>query len=123
MKNNLTEHVQSLSKEFDEKFPPETTKDIGIYDGDGETLDGNPRCNINYEIKSHLLLSQLKTIELLKEEIGKLKSTQIGDYINSTEGGDVPRDEIEKEEIYNRGITQAITLLDTIIQEIKTQVK
>ena len=90
MNKSLTEHVQS------EEFEKAVFQ--WAHDADG--------------IKSHLLQSQLKIIELLKEELEDMEAPM----------------ELEFElESYHEGffdaVHRAITLLDTIIQEIKSQMK
>ena len=61
-------------------------------------------------IKSHLLLSQLKTIELAKESFEKRVKN------NETKSDDYALG-------YDKGLQEVITLLDTIIQKIKSQIK
>ena len=81
-----------------------------------------------YRYLPHLLQSQLKTIELVKEEIEKMKVAG-GNYNCGEEGCcPPPKNEIEKEDVevqmgYNSALSQAITLLDTIIQNIKLEIK
>ena len=92
MNKSLTEHVQSIGKEFDEKFYK------WYYEKEGQGYK-----NLSELSKSHLLLSQLKTIELLKEEIEK-RRTRVNDTFSFG---------------HDNAITEMVTLLDTIIQEIK----
>ena len=130
MKNNLTEHVQSIGKEFNLEL--ETIMRgmmVRAYDMGKKqvetpytyTLDTDSAIKEWKQVKSHLLLSQLKTIELLKEKLERMKNG----YIENREKGS---EEFEKAELlrtqgWNSALSQAITLLDTIIQEIKIQMK
>ena len=113
MKNNLTEHVLNIEKEFDEnlvEMSPLRGQDMHnrpvLYDVEYDRID---------EIKSHLLLSQLKTIELLKEELIEKKASANISF-------DASRPNAVAQG-YNLGMEQSITLLDTIIQNIKSQIK
>jgi hypothetical protein len=120
MKNNLTEHVQSIWESFEETYPNWTLTVKHPYQDTWVIQE--------HEIKSHLLQSQLKTIELVKEEIGKMKVAG-GNYNCGEEGCcPPPKNEIEKEDVgvqigYNLALSSAITLLDTIIQNIKLEIK
>jgi hypothetical protein len=117
MKNNLTEHVQSLSKEFQD------LKKVDVQDVEFHCEDCEKRT------LSHLLQSQLKTIELVKEELegNKLEVKHQDMCLAVDEDGKVNEHycDCRYQEIvaYNNGITKAITLLDTIIQDIKSQIK
>jgi tRNA A37 N6-isopentenylltransferase MiaA len=115
MKNNLTEHVQSIGKEFDE----------WEYMGQNHVHQIRP-LTIIPEIKSHLLLSQLKTVELLKENLVE-RMSELEKYPLSQ---NCPR--MKKQgwcescaEITGRisELKRLITLLDTIIQDTKNQIK
>ncbi len=127
MKNNLTKHVLNIGKEFDEnlvQMSPLRGQDMHnrpvLYDVEYDRID---------EIKSHLLLSKLKTIELVKEEleVKKLELKHQDTCLAVGENGKINEHycDCRYQEIvaYNNGIVQAITLLDTIIQEIKLQMK
>jgi len=100
MKNNLTEHVQSIGKGFEEKY---TWQRLGYMSNVASDM-------MVKELKSHLLLSQLKTIELAKESFEKRVKN------NETKSDDYALG-------YDKGLQEVITLLDTIIQKIKSQIK
>ena len=102
MTNNLLEHVQEMTNDFERVITDHKSWHTNL---------GVPNWDV---IKSHLLQSQLKSFELLKEEIGKLnKPPEIftDDILCSVSSG------------YRSAIAKAITLLDTIIQDIKLQIK
>ena len=61
-----------------------------------------------YRYLPHLLQSQLKTIELVKEELERL---EVGTISNQYGAG------------FRNANKEALTLLDTIIQDIKSQIK
>ena len=113
MNKSLTKHVQSIGKEFNEnlvEMSPLRGQDMHnrpvLYDVENDKID---------EIKSHLLQPQLKIIELVKEEFqGKLNV--LYDSYGYEDGEEVVSGEI-------KALSQAITLLDTIIQDIKSQIK
>ena len=96
MNKNLTEHVKSIEKDFDIK-----TESLAAL------ISMKGYVGTREYIKSHLLLSQLKTIELLKEEIEK-RRTRVNDTFSFG---------------HDYAITEMVTLLDTIIQDIKEQIK
>ena len=104
MNKSLTEHVQS--EEF-EKAVFQWAHDCGI------RLRGDafePIFKANF-------LSQLKTIELVKKELEGMKNEM--PYPNANNGW---QKELEDEEKgFNSALSQAITLLDTIIQDLKSQ--
>jgi hypothetical protein len=97
MNKSLTEHVQSIGKEFERSgYIPS---------------------------KDKVLLSQLKSFELLKEEIkemdeekARVTSPDHPDYMFSLA-------QFNRVAGVNQMVRQAITLLDTIIQNLKSQIK
>ena len=116
MKNNLTEHVQSIWESFEETYPNWTLTVKHPYQDTWVIQE--------HEIKSHLLQSQLKTIELAKNELQRLMRDTLFDdcgiclpCINNLPCAD--KIKIHHE---NYGRSTAITLLDTIIQEVKVQI-
>ena len=50
-------------------------------------------------------------LEQAAKAVEKMKSHQIGDYINSTEGADVPEKEMMEEELYNKVLTSAADII------------
>ena len=71
------------------------------------------------EIKTHFRYSQLKTIELLKEELEGMKR-QICTWNVQGQAEEIY---VERDIEHTLALSQAITLLDTIIQDLKSQVK
>ncbi len=113
MKNNLTEHVLNIGKEFEEAFAD--------YGGEySDTTDAPTKF-----LKSHLLLSQLKTIELLKENLEGMKKEipfemkSMADIVAHPKEAECYDHDVG----FNSALSQAITLLDTIIQDVKLQMK
>ena len=106
MIKSLTEHVQSIGKEFDEIL-----FSYSKHDNFEAVME---------EIKTHFRYSQLKTIELLKEELEGMKKPEIPFDGFLTREDHV---EVAEQNGYNSALSQAITLLDTIIQEVKLQMK
>ena len=121
MKNNLTEHVQSIGKEFDEKMS-EIISYIPTqsHSKDGESLLRyvDVQNETGLKVMKLFFLSQLKTIELVKEELEGMK---ILPEINLKDG--YQRDDMLKMKEHDKTLSQTITLLDTIIQKIKSQIK
>lgn len=105
MTNNLLEHVKSIGKGLINEYL-EFCKKENIKTGYHQKLETT--IVSDWWIKQ-AFLSQLKTIELVKEELEKEK----GNYSCHECGS----------EGFDWALSKAITLLDTIIQEIKTQMK
>ena len=117
MKNNLTEHVLNIGKEFDDQFSrPLIWEMFDSYIKD-RPLNERGVLEDSRNLKFHLLLSQLKTIELLKEELK-------GQIMKTTETTIDIRKGLNSSDFYawNAALSQTITLLDTIIQDVKTQI-
>lgn len=114
MTNNLLEHVQEMTNDFERVITDHKSWHTNL---------GVPNWDV---IKSHLLQSQLKSFELLKEEL-EGRMSELEKYPLSQ---NCPR--MKKQgwcescaEITGRisELKRAITLLDTIIQDIKLQIK
>ena len=112
MKKLLTEHVQEMTNDFERVITDHKSWHTNL---------GVPNWDV---IKSHLLQSQLKTIELAKNELQRLMRDTLFDdcgiclpCINNLPCAD--KIKIHHE---NYGRSTAITLLDTIIQEVKVQI-
>ena len=132
MNKSLTEHVQSLRErlaEIEHEQWIAWSKDIAKTEGISEERfirwqklwrPYNELTEVekdqDREWGDKAFLSQLKTIELVKEELidkGKdviNQKDQSGEALSMSHG-------------FNEGIATAITLLDTIIQDIKIQIK
>jgi hypothetical protein len=120
MNKNLTEHVQEMTNEFERVITDHKSWHTNL---------GVPNWDV---IKSHLLLSQLKTIELVKEDIGN-RASSFGNCIDPLDVVKSISHMIFKNPMQNSsdyqflGKAQAyfeiLTLLDTIIQDIKSQIK
>lgn len=111
MNKSLTEHVKEMTNDFERVITDHNSWHTNL---------GVPNWDV---IKSHLLLSQLKTIELLKEAIkemdeekARVASPDHPDYMFSLA-------QFNRVAGVNQMVRQAITLLDTIIQNIKSQIK
>jgi hypothetical protein len=115
MKNNLTEHVQ---EEIDKKI------DLFVIGHQMDRVFGNYCAQeLKDFLRTLLSESKLKTIELLKEEIKLLKTDErkvavFGKGMDSWEAGTY-----DEKQLVNAVLSQVITLLDTIIQKIKLQMK
>ena len=123
MKNKLTEHVQStndseLAVFFDEigKNLPKSIERSAL--GDEKIFRA---FEIAYpQIKSYI---QLKTIELVKEELEGEKKNELSDSDIQLLSRHEREDYGEEVVGFNSALSTAITLLDTIIQDIKLQMK
>ena len=123
MTNNLLEHVQEMTNDFERVITDHKSWHTNL---------GVPNWDV---IKSHLLQSQLKTIELVKEELEGMRTIRLGEIKKANDwimgariGGDdgeitAARESLERECGGAFSLSQTITLLDTIIQDIKLQMK
>ena len=106
----IHEIIQKNMEEFDEKF---TWQCLGYMSNVASDM-------MVKELKSHLLQSQVKSFELLKEDFEGMKIGQ-NVVINQVVRGKLK--EANNDNTHNHTLSQAITLLDTIIQNIKSQMK
>src|SRR5574343_631122 len=95
--------MEQLIKEFDEKF-----HNLQMVIGYGEE---NDRIDATLIVRSFVLSSIQKERNEIVKETEKLKSSAIQDYINSTEGGDVPQNEMEKEIEWNNAISKVVEMI------------
>jgi hypothetical protein len=129
MNKSLTEHVLNIGKEFDEKFG----KISHIHRGECAITDITGHIWPAYtdesgkvievgglkSVKAFILDHQLKTIELLKEEIEEMRKERFLCGACTAHKGE----QIVGHTMCCTALSQAIALLDTIIQEIKAQMK
>lgn len=93
--NKLQEHISSIGKSFDEEV------------NNGLSHDGGKL------IKSHILASQITTIELIKEEVEGMKDG--GNYSR----GQWPRYKEMEVNAHNAALTTISFLLDSVLKELK----
>ena len=120
--NKLQEHISSIGKRFHEKFAKISEISRGEYvisditgskfqavvDDTGKVIDAGSLS----AIKSHILASQITTIELIKEEVeGRRKKRLLGDTKSPSQ---------DSEWIgYNSALSFVSSLLDSVLKELK----
>jgi hypothetical protein len=126
MNKSLTEHVQGIGKDTDVII--ESIRGGANNDGfHAKSLLAYPNQSDRYTkpAKKDILLSQLKTIELVKEELEGMKKElhSKGCVVHKLGHGHCTCQMPIVNSGYNSALSQAITLLDTIIKEVRSQIK
>ena len=121
MNKSLTEHVQNIGKQSEELIRAMQLADRLLDEPNADPDDDLRLLARQLIIRSNKskLLSQLKTIELLKEELEGMKR-QICTWNVQGQAEEIY---VERDIEHTLALSQAITLLDTIIQDLKSQVK